>query len=494
MSALSRFILRCLLLLASALGMLAFVGGTPTAHAAPKRILDVVTIQFHVHLRTRPFWLDFDKPKSRYSATLDGCVDPSFTVIHSGSYDFGNCFVLQNARPGYEPITLPADASYVRSHAITYWTGKAQVIMPDEIAHTLDVTTDYVFRDLNQKGPDGKPAMLIDTPVLSNQITVSISDQSDTIASMDGGIPHDQSVHFLFRPSGDYDHNLSFWGCLRRPLQGEPSAYCGRLAPVPDGSFLLDVKIPTPDHPATLFGPDVDPILEGTNLQLSIVAAPPGPPLPDAQPAPPGIIGHPANQIITPPFLGLDCAADSALLYADQTLECTGSIAHNSFGQPYLHPTDVNAYVGSLPSLEEGYCLLCASTRPWSYAGAIFLTLVLLLIGSAGIASLTYLGRVPVSSNRPLARNPMFVSTALLALLSLSLLVGGILNFRAGYQPVVPGQVIVGITPGSMGAANAVPPTPTFTPTPTPTFTPTPTPTSTPLPSPSASPGVTPTP
>jgi hypothetical protein len=494
MSATSRFLLRCMLLLTGVLGMLSFIIGGTTAHAAPKIIGNIVTIQFHVHLRTRPFWLDYDRPKSRYSATLDGCVDDTFTVIHSGSYDFGNCFVLQNARPDYKPISLPADASYVRMHAITYWTGSAQVVMPDEIAHTLDVTTHYVFRDLEQKGPDGKPAIILDTPVLDNQITVSISDQTDMIAPMDGGIPHEQSVHFLFRPSGDYDHNLSFWGCLRRPSQGDPSAYCGRLSPVPDGSFLLDVKITTPDHPAALFGPDVDPILEGTNLQLSIIAAPPGPLLPDAQPTPQGITGHPANQIITPAYLGLDCAADSALLYADQTLECTGAIAHNSFGQAYLRPIDVTAYVGSLPSLEEGFCLLCASTRPWSYAGAVFLALVLLLVGALGLATLTYLGRIPTPSARPLVRNPMFMGTVLLACLSLSLLVGGILNFRAGYQPIVPGQVLAGITPGSLGAKNAVPPTPTFTPTPTPTFTPTPTPTSTPLPKPSASPGTTPTP
>jgi hypothetical protein len=490
----SRFLSCCLLPVVSLLGALALTGEVPTAHAAPQITRNVVTIQFHVHLRTRPFWLDFDRPESRYSATLDGCVDSNFTVIHSGSYDFGNCFVLQNARPDYAPITLPTDASYVRTHAITYWTGKAQVVMPDEIAHTLDMTTNYVFRDSNQKGADGKPAIIINTPVLSNQITVSIPDQTDTIVQMDGGIPHEQSVHFLFRPSGDYDHNLSFWGCLRRPSRGEPSAYCSRLSPVPDGSFLLDVKITTPDHPATLFDPEVDPILEGTNVQLSIVAAPPGPPLPDAQPAPRGVVGHPANQIITPPYFGLDCAADSALLYADQTLECTGAIAHNSFGQPYLRPISVTSYIGSLPSLEEGYCLLCASTRPWSYAGAVFLALVLLLVGAAGVATLTYLGRIPAPSTRPLVRNPMFVGTILLACLSLSLLAGGVLNFRAGYQPVVPGQVLAGITPGSFGATNAVPPTPTFTPTPTPTFTPTPTPTSTPLPSPSASPVTTPTP
>ncbi len=489
-----RLMLCSALLLGSVLGVLAFVSETPAAHAAPQITGDAVTIQFHTHLRMRPFWLDFDRPTSRYRATLDGCVDPAFTVIHSGNYDFGNCFVLQDATPDYEPIALPGDASYVRMHAITYWTGKAQVIMPDEIAHTLDITTEYVFRDMQQKGPDGKPAILVDTPVLGNQITVSISDQTDTIAAMDGSIPHDQSVHFLFRPSGDYDHNLSFWGCLRRPSRGEPSAYCSRLSPVPDGSFLLDVKIPTPDHPAALFGPDIDPILEGTNVQLSIVAAPPGPLLPDAQPAPKGVVGHPANQIITPPYFGLDCAADSALLYADQTLECTGAIAHNSFGQPYLRPMSVTSYVGSLPSLAEGYCLLCASTRPWSYAGAIFLALVLLLVGSTGTAALTYLGRIPSPSPRPLVRNPMFMGTVLLACLSLALLVGGVVGFRAGYQPVVPGQVIVAITPGSFGATNAVPPTPTFTPSPTPTFTPTPLPTSTPLPQPSSSPGTTPTP
>jgi hypothetical protein len=488
----ARLIFRYAMLIFSLSWLLVFTGEGAAVHAAPQVTGAIVTVQFHVHLGTRPFWLDFERPQSRYSATLDGCVDPMFYVVHAGSYDFGNCFVLQNAKPGYDPITLPGDASYVRTHAITYWTGKAQVFLPDQDAHTLNLTTDYIFRDNNQKGPDRKPAILVDTAVLSTQITASSTDQTQTVGQMDGGIPHEQSVHFLFRPSGDYDHNFSFWGCLRRPSQGEPSAYCKRLAPVPDGSFLLDVSITTPDHAAMLFGPDVDPILEGTNVQFSIVAAPPGATLPDAEPAPPGMAEHPASQIITPAYFATDCAADSALLYADQTLKCTGAIAYNAFGQPYLQPIDVKAYVGSLPSLEEGYCFLCASTRPWSYAGAVFLALVLLLIGASGVATLTGLGRIPVASNRPLVRNPMFASTALLACLAAIFLIGGVLGFRAGYQPIVPGQVLAGITPGSSGATNAVPPTPTFTPTPT--YTPTPTPTSTLIPSPSAAPGKTPTP
>jgi hypothetical protein len=266
------------------------------------------------------------------------------------------------------------------------------------------------------------------------------------------------------------------------------------MTPLPDDSFLLNVRVSALDHPASLFGPEVDPLLEGVNVQLSIIAASPGTFEPDAQPAPSALVGHPANQIITSPYAALDCAADSALLYADKTLTCTVAIERDALGQPYLRPIDVQSYVGSLPSLQERNCLLCASTQPWSYAGAVFLALLLLMIGAAGIATLTYLRRIPLPPNRPPIHSPVFLSSLGLACLALVFLIGGAIGFRAGYQPLIPGQVIVGITPGSTGAANAVPPTPTFTATPTPTFTPIPTATSLVPPSPSVSPLKTATP
>src|SRR6185312_12735313 len=128
--------------------------------------------------------------------------------------------------------------------------------------------------------------------------------------------------------------------------------------------------------------------------QMTIVAAPAGAELPDAQPAPPQFAGHPANQIVTPADSTFDCALASALVYADQTLECTASINHDTLGQPYLASTLVNAYIGSPPSFAQQLCVVCTSTRPWPYAGPLLFALLLLVLGASGITTLMYLGRV----------------------------------------------------------------------------------------------------
>ncbi len=474
-----------LLLLIGILGYCVLLGGDARAAGEDSNL--IVTLNVHVHLRTRPFWLDYERPHSRYFATLDACVDPAFATVPSNARDFGDCFVLQDAKPGYEPISIPADNDYLQSHTITYWTQTIRVVLPDQFAHTLDVKTHYVFHDRGQTGPDSKPAILADTIVLQSEVTLSASDAQIDVP-MDGSIPHEQWVHFLFHPVGTYDHSLSFWGCLRRPAPGLPSAYCGKMAAIPNGSFQLDAKISTPLEPASLFSPTVDPLLEGTNIQMSIVAAPPGPLLPDAQPAPPGLDGHPANQIVGPVDSPLDCAMASALTYADQTLECSAAIKHTPSGQWYLSPTKVRAYIGVPPSFTYEHCVICTSTQPWPYAGPVLLALLLLVVGAGGVATMTYLGRVPATpsspSSRPLARNPTFVGCIALALVSLGFLISGAVNFRAGYQPVVPGQIRFEQTPGAGPAVNAVPPTPTFTPSPTRTVTPTPKPSPGPSPHP----------
>jgi len=476
-----RFILRCLVVLLGIGVCFALQSGGGAASAAGADTGSMVSLKFNVHLRTRPFWLDYESPHSRYFATLDACIDPMFATIKSSAYDFRNCFMLQDALPDYEPISLPLDSVYVQSYAITYWTQMVQVVMPDQVAHTLDLNIRYVFHDLGQNGADGKPAILTDDVVLSTQITASASD-GEVDVPMDGAIPHEQIVHFLFHPVGAYAHSLSFWGCMRRSAPGLPSDYCGQMAPLPDGSFQLDAKVPTPAEPASLFSPTVDPVLEGTDIQLSIVAASPGPQLPDAQPAPPGMAGHPANQIVTPAGSRLDCAMTSGLAYADQTLECSAAIKHDGTGQAYLSPTKVAAYVGVPPSFAYMHCVVCTSTQPWPYAGPVLLALLLLVLGAGGIATLMYLGRVPLGSNRPLIRNPMFVGSAAFALVSLAFLLIGLLHFQIGYQPIDPGQVIFAKTPGAPPAVNAVPPTPTFTPSPTPLPTRTPEASSTPTP------------
>jgi|SRR5579859_5472723 len=469
------------------IGLITLVMSSTPAHAAQDDSAPIVTIQFHVHLRTRPFWLNYIPPSSRYLGTLDACVDPMFATIHSHAYDFGNCFVLQDAKPGYDPITLPGDNDYLRTHDITYWTQAVQVVLPDQFAHTLDLTTQYVFHDREQADPDGQPLALSQSVVLSSEITVSAADD-EIEAPMDGLIPADQEVHFVFHPVGAYDRSLSFWGCLRRPAEGIPSAYCGKMATLPDGSFQLDAQIPAVSQPENLFGADVDPLLEGANIQMTIVAALPGAEMPDAQPAPPGLRGHPANQIVTSAGSLLDCAMASALVYANQTLECSAAIKHDTLGQLYLSPTQVNAYIGAPPSFAQKPCLICTTTQPWPYAGPVLLALILLLVGAGGTATLMYLGRVPISSNRPLIHQPTFVATVLLALICLVFCVRVGVDFRAGYQPVVPGQVILKVTPGASPVANDVPPTPTPTPSPTPT----PTPTATPTPNPTLSPSPTP--
>ena len=470
------------------MGLVVLLSGGSTARAAGDAG-PVATLTIHVHLRFRPFWLDYNPPHSRYFATLDACVEPDFAVVKSSAYDFGNCIVLQNAKPGYEPISLPADNAYIQAHDITYWTQTVQVMMPDQFAHTLDLNTSYIFHDIGQTGPDGKPAILSSSSVLRAEITISASDPAQVVP-MDGMIPPTQQLHFVFHPVGAYDHHLSFWGCLRRPAPGQPSAYCGLLAPLFDGSFQLDTKMTTPLDPTSLFGPTTDPVLDGANIQLSIVAAPPGQELPDALPAPTSMAGHPANQIVTPAGSHIDCAAASGLVYADQTLECSAAIRRDASGQTYLAPVQVQTYVGFPPSAASKQCIVCTTTEPWPYAGPVFLALLLIALGGGGAAVLMYLGRVPVATNRPLVRNPMFVGSAAFALLSLAFLVSGAITFKIGYQPVVPGRVIIMQTPGAGLADNAVPPTPTFTasPTPTSTSTPTPVPTHTPKAGPSPTP------
>lgn len=481
-----------LLFLLGITGLLTLAVSSAPARAAGYDSGPVVTLQFHTHLRFRPFWLNYHAPKSRYFATLDACVDPLFAVIPSKARDFGNCFVMLPAKPGYDPISMPADSEYVRLHDITYWTRPVQVIMPDQFAHTMDLTTQYVFHDRGQSAPGGGPLALSHSVVLTNEITLSASDGVVEVA-MDGAIPPQQNVHFVFHPVGTYDRRtMTFWGCLRRPTQGVPSAYCALLGELPDGTFQVDASlpeaVPVGAPPASPFSPDVDPLLDGTNIEMTIVAAPAGPAMPDAQPAPPGFSGHPANQVVTPAGSTPDCAMASALVYADQTLECSAAIKRDTTGQLYLSPTKVTAYIGSPPSFAQKLCLFCTSTRPWPYAGPVLLALFLLLVGAGGIATLLYLGRIPlpVGSRRPLVQQPMFVSSSLLALVSLVFLVSLAVQFRVGSQPAVPGQVILEMTPGASPVANDVPPTPTPTPSPTPT------PTATPTPGPTGSPGPTP--
>ncbi len=481
----NRTILWSLFMLMGIMGALALLSGGSIAHAADSA--PVATLNIHVHLRFRPFWLDYNPPHSRYFATLDVCVEPDFTVVKSSAYDFGNCIILQDAKPGYAPISVPADNAYIQAHDITYWTQTIQVIMPDQFAHTLHLYTNYVFHDIGQTGPDGKAAILSSSAVLRAEITVSSSDPAQVVP-MDGSIPPTQYLHFVFHPVGAYDHHLSFWGCLRRPAPGQPSAYCGLLAPVSDGSFQLDAKMTTPPDPTSLFGPTTDPVLDGTNIQLTIVAAPSGQELPDAQPAPTSMAGHPANQIVAPAGSPIDCAAASGLVYADQTLECSAAIKHDTGGQDYLAPTQVRTYVGFPPSAASTQCVVCTTTKPWPYAGPVFLALLLIALGGGGAVILMYLGRVPLATNRPLVRNPIFVGSAAFALISFVFLVGGAMHFKIGYQPVVPGKMVMMQTPGAGSVDNAVPPTPTFTASPTPTST------STPAPIPTHTPGVGPSP
>src|ERR1051326_6840343 len=101
-----------LALFLSVIGLVALVFGSAPAYAAANDSGPVVTIQFEAHLKSHPVWLDYVPPKSRHFATLDACVDPLFVTIPSGAHDFGNCFVLQDAKPGYIPISLPADNAY----------------------------------------------------------------------------------------------------------------------------------------------------------------------------------------------------------------------------------------------------------------------------------------------------------------------------------------------------------------------------------------------
>lgn len=483
----NRTILCSLSMLVGIIGLLVFSSGGSVAHAADSG--SVATLNIHVHLRFRPFWLDYNPPHSRYVATLDVCVEPDFAVVQSSAYDFGNCIVLQDAKPGYAPISVPDDNAYIQAHDITYWTQTIQVIMPDQFAHTLDLNTSYVFHDIGQTGPDGKAVILSSSSVLRAEITMSASDPAQTVP-MDGSIPPTQNLHFVFHPVGAYDHHLSFWGCLRRSAPGQPSAYCGLLAPLSDGSFQLDAKMTTPLDPTSLFGPTTDPVLDGTNIQLSIVAASPGQELPDALPAPTSMVGHPANQIVTPAGASIDCAAASALVYADQTLECSAAIKRDTSGQNYLAPTQVRTYVGFPPSAASKQCVVCATTKPWPYAGPVFLALLLMMLGGGGAVILMYLGRVPLATNRPLVRNPMFVGSAAFALVSFVFLVGGAVSFKIGYQPVVLGRIVIMQTPGAGPVDNAVPPTPTFTASPTPTSTSTPTP----IPTHTSSVGPSPTP
>lgn len=471
------------------IGFCTLVFDTAPAHAAAYDSGPVVTIQFHVHLRMHPFWLDYQAPKSRYFATLDACVDPLFETIPSRAHDFGNCFVMQDAKPDYSPISIPADDDYLRLNDISYWTRPVQVIMPDQFAHILNLTTQYVFHDRGQPAIGGGPLILGHSVVLSTQVNLSASD-GEVEALMQGSIPHIQSVHFLFHPIGTYGPTMTFWGCLRRPAQGVPSAYCGQLQELSGGTFQLDAKIPAVVQPTGLFSSDVDPLLEGTNIQMTVIVAPAGPELPDASPAPPALAGHPANQIVTPAGSLLDCAMASTLVYAHQTLECSASIKRDTLGQPYLFPTKVYAYIGSPPSFAQLPCLVCTNTQPLPYAGPLLLAVFLLLLGTGGAATLMYLGRMPIpeSSRRPLVHQPMFVSSSFLAVVSLVFLVGLAVQFRPGSQPKVPGQIILVMTPGASPVANDVPPTPTPTPSPTPT------PTATPTPGPTGSPGPTPSP
>src|SRR5579871_720723 len=264
-----------LLWVLSITGIFALVLGSAPARAAAYDSGPVVTLQFQTHLRFRPFWLNYNPPKSRYYATLDACVDPLFVTIPSRYHDFGNCFIMQPAKPGYVPISMPADNAYIRLHDITYWARPVQVIMPDQFAHTLDLTTEYVFHDRGQTAPSGGPLILSHSVVLTNEITISASDGS-AVVSMDGSIPPQQSVHFVFHPVGHYDPNTTFWGCLRRPTQGVPSAYCAQLGKLSNKTFQVDAVLPAAPKTAPSFSPDVDPLVEGTNIQMTIVAAPAG--------------------------------------------------------------------------------------------------------------------------------------------------------------------------------------------------------------------------
>ncbi len=485
-----RNLARCwLALFLMVIGLVALVFGSAPAQAAANDSGPVITIQFEAHLRTHPFWLDYQPPQSRYFATLDACVDPLFVTIPSGAHDFGNCFVLQDAKPGYIPISLPADNEYIRENDIAYWTRPVQVIMPDQFAHTLDLSMEYVFHDRGQASAGEAPMVLSHSVLSTTEITISASDGVVEVP-IASSIPHSQRIHFVFHPLGTYDPNLTFWGCLRRPAQGVPSAYCTPLTKLSNTTYQVDAVLPTVIDPASLFGPDIDPVLEGTNTQMNIIAAPPGPVLLDGQPAPEEFPGHPANQIVTPPDSLFDCAMNSSLAFADQTIECTATINHDTLGQAYLAPTLVNAYIGSPPSLARNACVVCSSTRPVPYAGPLLLALFLLLVGAGGIVTLIYLGRVPLPSpsGRQLMRQPMFVSSSLLAVVSLVFLVSLAIGFRTGSQPAVPGKLIFQLTPGASPVANDVPPTPTATPSPTLTPGPSPSPTV----SPSVTPGPTP--
>jgi hypothetical protein len=474
----------------SLMGLVALVYGSAPAHAAAYDSGPVVTIQFEAHLKNSTFWLNYVPPKSRYFATLDACVDPLFVTIPSGAHDFGNCFVLQGAKPDYTPINLPADNEYIRENDIAYWTRPVQVIMPDQFAHTIDLTMEYVFHDRGaQTTPGTAPVVLAHSVLSTVEITISASDGVVEVP-MVSAIPFSQRLHFVFHPVVPYDQTLTFWGCLRRPAQGVPSAYCTQLTRLSETTYQADVKIPEKLDPINLFSPDINPLLIGTNIQMTIVAAPPGPVLPDGAPAPLQFPGHPANQIVTPADSLFDCAMNSTLAFADQTIDCTASINHDTLGQAYLSPTKVNAYIGSPPSAAQNSCVVCSNTRPVPYAGPLLLALFLMLLGAGGIVTLIYMGRVPLpaASGRGLMRQPMFVSTSVLALVSLVFLVGLAVQFHSGSQPAVPGKLIFQLTPGASPVANDVPPTPTATPSPTPTPGPSPSPTVSPNPSPSPTP------
>src|SRR5215471_193096 len=107
-----------LLLLLSITGVFALVLGSVPAQAASHDSGPVVTLLFQTHLRFRPFWLNYNPPKSRYYATLDACVDPLFETIPSSAHDFGDCFVMQPVKPSYLPLSIPADNQYIRLHDI----------------------------------------------------------------------------------------------------------------------------------------------------------------------------------------------------------------------------------------------------------------------------------------------------------------------------------------------------------------------------------------
>ena len=63
-----------LLLLLSITGVFALVLGSVPAQAASHDSGPVVTLLFQTHLRFRPFWLNYNPPKSRYYATEGHCV------------------------------------------------------------------------------------------------------------------------------------------------------------------------------------------------------------------------------------------------------------------------------------------------------------------------------------------------------------------------------------------------------------------------------------